>query len=150
MKFDDAVRNCFEKFTGLHPYDKQWIQATLATKVGGLGLRSLSKHSPAAYLASRSCCFSLCQQIDPQHIWEISDPSSAAYRAATQVNVLSRASVVISDPVPSNLQQRVLSSSIDTGTLKKLTDPLESNLSFRAHLSLLNLDGAGTWLYMPK
>ena len=56
LAFDHSVRRCFEQFTGLHPDDSQWLQATLATKVGGLGLRSLSRHSSAAYLASRSCC----------------------------------------------------------------------------------------------
>ena len=81
IAFDNSVRRCFEKFSGLHPDDTQWLQATLATSVGGLGLRSLNTHSSAAYLASRSCCFPLCQQLDPQHHWEISDPSSSAYRA---------------------------------------------------------------------
>ena len=108
LKFDNSVRKCFEEFTGLHPDDAQWIQASLATRVGGLGLRSLSRHSSAAYLASRSCCYPLCQQIDPQHVWEVSNPSSAAYRAAQQVNLLSGPSAVIPEPVPSNLQQHVL------------------------------------------
>ena len=63
VAFDSAVRRCFEQFSGLHPDDTQWLQATLATKVGGLGLRSLSRHSPAAYLASRSYYFQLCQQL---------------------------------------------------------------------------------------
>ena len=85
----------------------------------------------------------MCQQIDPQHVWEVSDPSSVAYRAATQVNILSGTAVVMSDPLPSNLQQRLLSSSIDAGTLKILTDPLETNLSIRAHMSLLEMDSAG-------
>ena len=49
--------------------------------------------------------------------------------------------------MPSNLQQRVLSSAVDAGTLNILTDPLQTNLSFRAHMSLLKLDGAGTWLH---
>ena len=61
MAFDSAVRRCFQQLSGLHPDDTQWLQATLATKVGGLGLRSLSKHSSAAYLASRSSCYELCQ-----------------------------------------------------------------------------------------
>ena len=60
LAFDHSVRRCFEQFTGLHPDDSQWLLATLATKVGGLGLRSLSRHSSAAYLASRSSCYQLC------------------------------------------------------------------------------------------
>ena len=147
VAFDSAVRRCFEQFSGLHPDDTQWLQATLATKVGGLGLRSLSTHSPAAFLASRSCCFQLCQQLDPQHVWEVSDPSSAAHLAAQQVNLLAGLAAAVPNPVPPDIKQRVLSSSVDAGTLMKLTDPLQTNLGFRSHMSLLSLDGAGTWLH---
>ena len=67
ITYDNAVRRCFQQLSGLHPDDTQWLQATLATKVGGLGLRSLSRHSSTAYLASRSCYLELYQQLDPQH-----------------------------------------------------------------------------------
>ena len=40
-----------------------WAQAQLALKAGGLGLRSAERHAPAAYLASRAACSSLCQQL---------------------------------------------------------------------------------------
>ena len=145
--FDKAVRRCFEQLSGLHPDDDQWLQATLATKVGGLGLRSLSRHSSAAYLASRSCCFQLCQQLDPQHIWEVSDPLSSANKAALEVNRLARSATAVPQPVPPDIQQRVLSSSVDAGTLSDLTDPQKVKLGFRSHMSLLGLDGAGTWLH---
>ena len=88
LAFDNAVRCCFEQFTGLHPDDTQWLQATLSTKFGGLGLRSLSKHSPAAYLSSRSSCFQLCKELDPQHTWEADTASSSAYKAVQQINHL--------------------------------------------------------------
>ena len=147
VSFDKAVRRCFEQFSGLHPDDKQWLQATLATKVGGLGLRSLSRHSSAAYLASRSCCFQLCQQLDPHHVWEVSDPDSAAHRAALQVNRFAGTDAAVPEPVPPDIQQRVLSSFVDTGAIKQLTDPENAFLCFQSHMSLLRLDGAGTWLH---
>ena len=147
MAFDSAVRRCFQQLSGLHPDDTQWLQATLATKVGGLGLRSLSRHSSAAYLASRSCCYELCQQLDPQHVWEVSDSSSAVHQAALQVNRLAGPAAVVPDPVPAGLQQRVLSSSVDAGTLDQLINPQQASLCFRAHMSLLKLEGAGTWLH---
>ena len=147
VTYDKAVRCCFEQFSGLHPDDSQWLQATLATKVGGLGLRSLSTHSPAAYLASRSSCVHLCQQLDPNHIWEVSDNNTSAYRAVQQINRLSGPSGAVPEPVPQGLKQRVLSSCVDAATLKKLVDPQNSNLTFRAHMSLMGLDGAGTWLH---
>ena len=41
----------------------------------------------------------------------------------------------------------MLSLSVDAGALSQLTDPQETSLGFRAHMSLLKLDGAGTWLH---
>ena len=68
--FDAGVRTCFEQFTSLHPDEEQWSQSTLSTDSGGLGLRSLTKHCHAAFLASRSSCFDLCRQLDPEHTYE--------------------------------------------------------------------------------
>ena len=104
LAFDRAVRRCFEEFSGLHPDDTQWMQATLATKVGGLGLRSLSRHSSAAYLSSRSCCFQLCQQLDPQHVWEVSNPLSSAYKALLQVNYHSDPAAAVPEPVAPDIK----------------------------------------------
>ena len=112
--------------------------------LGGLGLRSLSKHSPAAYLSSRSSCIQLCKELDPQHTWEVDDASSSVHNAVQQVNHLAIHDTVITDPVPFGLQQRVLSSMIDDGSLKQLTDPDLASLGSRAHMSLSGLDGAGT------
>ena len=145
LAFDSSVRKCFEQLSGLHPDDVQWMQATLATKEGGLGLRSIGKHSPAAYLASRSSCYQLCQQLDPHHIWEANDPASAANKAKEHLNRLAGPSQQIPDPVPSNIKQRDLSSYVDADSLRQLTE--STYLSFRAHMSLLGLDGAGIWLH---
>ena len=41
-QFDKAVRVSFQQFTGLRPDETQWLQATFATKKGGLGLRNVS------------------------------------------------------------------------------------------------------------
>ena len=71
--FDAKVRACFEQFTCLHPDDEQWAQANLSTDSGGLGLRSLAQHSSAAFLASRSSCVELCQQLDPSHTFQSTD-----------------------------------------------------------------------------
>ena len=64
-----------------------------------------------------------------------------------EVNRLSGPEAAVSEPVPPDIQQRVLSSSVDAGTLSQLTDPQQTSLGFRAHMSLLKLDGAGTWLH---
>ena len=74
--FDAHVRSCFEQFTCLHPDEEQWTQATLSPASGGLGLKSLAKHSHAAYLASRSSCFELCKQLDPARTFQSVDDGS--------------------------------------------------------------------------
>ncbi|KAL5481611.1 hypothetical protein EMCRGX_G021806 [Ephydatia muelleri] len=52
--FDKDVRQCFSECTALDTSDIDWMQAQLSLSRGGLGLRSLSCHSVAAYLASLS------------------------------------------------------------------------------------------------
>ena len=45
-------RRCFSKCIGIDTADIEWLQVQLSLGRGGLGLRSLALHSPAAYLAS--------------------------------------------------------------------------------------------------
>ena len=50
--FDEDVRKCFVQCTAVDTSDHAWHQARLTLSRGGLGLRSLTQHSPAAYIAS--------------------------------------------------------------------------------------------------
>ena len=50
--FDDCVQRCFSECTAVDASASTWQQAQLSLKRGGLGLRRLSCHSPAAYIAS--------------------------------------------------------------------------------------------------
>eukprot|EP00731_Ephydatia_muelleri_P015149 Em0008g869a len=52
--FDKDVRQCFAECTAVDAADVEWMQAQLSLSRGGLGLRSLSSHCVAAYLASIS------------------------------------------------------------------------------------------------
>ena len=52
--YDDDVCQCFSECTTIDTTDKAWLQAQLSLSRGGLGLRSLSHHSSAAYIASLS------------------------------------------------------------------------------------------------
>ena len=54
---------------------------------------------------------------------------------------------MVSNPAPPDLQQRVLSAAVDAGAVAQLTSPGQANLGFRSHVSLLQLEGAGTWLH---
>ena len=49
--FDDEVWQCFAECTAVDTPDFTWQQAQLSLSRGGLGLRRVSYHSPAAYLA---------------------------------------------------------------------------------------------------
>ena len=52
--FDLDIRSCFSRCTAVDTFDQAWQQAELGLSRGGLGLRSISRHSPAAYIASLS------------------------------------------------------------------------------------------------
>ena len=52
--FDEDVRRCFSASTGIDTSDDAWQQAQLSLCKGGLGLRSLSHHASAAFIASLS------------------------------------------------------------------------------------------------
>ena len=46
--------------------DRSWQLAQLGIKQSGLGIRCVSQHAPAAYLASLSSASELCKSIDPE------------------------------------------------------------------------------------
>ena len=51
-QFDKAVRECFSTSLAVDVSDGAWHQAQLGLRHGGLSLRSLSLHAPAAFIAS--------------------------------------------------------------------------------------------------
>eukprot|EP00731_Ephydatia_muelleri_P022813 Em0015g396a len=52
--FDEEVQQCFALCTAIEVPNEAWCQAQLGLKFGGLGLRSLSIHAAAAFMASLS------------------------------------------------------------------------------------------------
>ena len=52
--FDMAVQECFATCSALDLTEHAWQQAQLGLRYGGLGMRSLSLHACAAYIASIS------------------------------------------------------------------------------------------------
>ena len=146
--FDAQVRACFEQFTCLHPDDDQWAQATLGTNSGGLGLRSLARHSHAAFLASRSACLDLCRELDPAHVFESTDgsdrvPERLAFDAYnSSVNDDQR----LPPNVSGKLSQKELSKAIDQRAFGQLSCASSACQSRRAHLGLVSASGAGLYL----
>ena len=52
--FNHDIRAAFSKCTAVDTSNQAWQQAELSLGRGGLGMRSLSRHSPAAYITSLS------------------------------------------------------------------------------------------------
>ena len=147
--FDGAIRSCFECFSNLRPDDTQWEQATLSTRSGGLGLRSLERHNSAAYIASRSSCISLCQHLDPEHVPEWSIPSSIDQTCLEHYNSLVQSEQRVAQNISEPLSQRTLSETLDKASVLSLLNPATSTTSQRAHLRLVSVAGAGSWLHCP-
>ena len=85
IAFDEAARAAAEATTMLMP-DSQWAQATLPTRLGGLGLRQVAPHAPLAFAACNTsaqtmlplfCNEGLIATIppDPWLIPAVNDPS---------------------------------------------------------------------------
>ena len=63
--FGNAVRGCLEVACSGPLTAEAWLQATLSTRCGGLGLRSVARHSVAGYAASLWATAPLCKDMDP-------------------------------------------------------------------------------------
>ena len=145
-EFDKSVRHCFENFSGLHPDESEWNQAGLATRKGGLGLRSTLRHSRPAYLASRSTCQRKCIELDHNHSWEINDPTSAVAEATAWFNATVEADCQVPHDVADALPQSQLSAALDSAMLTALQSSPDCTLRRKGHLILLQQHGAGAWL----
>ena len=132
--FDKEVRQCFSECTALDTSDIDWMQAQLSLSRGGLGLRSLSCHSAAAYLASLS---------------------SSGFDKSFNLN-LSESIVLFNEVVPaadsiseeilaaSNLRQHTLSGKIEDQQFRQLFDL--SSPANRARLLSVSSRHAASWL----
>ncbi|KAL5517928.1 hypothetical protein EMCRGX_G003574 [Ephydatia muelleri] len=132
--FDKDVRQCFSECTALDTSDIDWMQAQLSLIRGGLGLRSLSCHSVAAYLASLS---------------------SSVFDKSFNLH-LSKSIVLFNEVVPaadsiteellatSNLCQHTLCSKIEDQQFRQLFDL--SSPAYRARLLSVSSRHAASWL----
>jgi len=145
QRFDAGVRRCFERFSGICPDDLEWRQASLAIRLGGLGLRSAQDHSAAAYVASFSSCRRLCEEIDGRFSQAAAVPP-AVERAVLALNALLAEPDRVPVSVPQSLRQQSLSLALERAAVSALLEPSPGNMAFRAHLSLLQVPHAGDWL----
>ena len=132
--FDKEVHHCFSECRALDTSDIDWMQAQLSLSRGGLGLRSLSCHSVAAYLASLSS--SGLDKFSNFHLSESIGSFNELVPAADSITeeILST----------SNLRQHFLSSKIEDQQFRQLFDL--SSPAHRARLLSVSSRHAASWL----
>ena len=133
--YDQDVHRCFS-CTAVDTSDTAWRQAILGLSKGGLGLRSLYQHAPAAFIASIfSAGFGsetnrhLCSAVAN---FNFADPPDKAL----QIHSLLSAFLV---------SQKELSSTLDTCMFNLL---LETSNADQARLLSVSVPHASSWLYV--
>ena len=140
--FDTLVRDCFSGLTGLHPTDVQWEQVARDLAHAGLGLRSVVRDAPAAYLASVGGCAQACRELDPCY---------APNGLASEPDVLLAAtsfSALLEQPIAAHLalgmKQKALTSLADAASWNRHLSA--STVAARALLRSEAEQGARAWL----
>lgn len=146
--FDDAVRDCFGRLSGLTLPPHAWRQAALGIHLGGLGLRSLEAHAPAAYVASAANTQELCRQVDPCFRAPFAFDGSRAVEALEALNACLAEGSRLQSPPPPATRQGALSHALDARRFEELLADTPT-VAGRAHLQLLRQPGAGSWLHTP-
>lgn len=111
--FDGMVRRCFGDFSGIHPTDLQWAQATRGLRFGGLGLRSTSSHAAAAYIASVGSSLEACAAIDATFSVTAAKAAPPLHQAVAAFNTSIPATEALSVETALALKQRDLSRHLD-------------------------------------
>ena len=132
------VCRCFSSCTAVDTSDTAWRQAILGLSKGGLGLRSLYQHSPAAYIAS-ICSAGFGSETNPHLCSAVADYNSAVPPdKALQIHSLLSASLV---------SQKELSSTLDTCMFNLLLET--SSDADQARLLSVSAPHASSWLSVP-
>eukprot|EP00731_Ephydatia_muelleri_P001670 Em0001g1670a len=132
--FDQDVQKCFTSCTGVHPSIAAWKQAQLSLSRGGLGLRSLSHHAPAAFIAS--LCFSGLGSISHVHLLQFLEIFNSSVHQSDNIQIGS-----VLEKLPS---QKTLSSILDDNIFRVLQGSL--SIADRARLLSASSPHASSWL----
>ena len=119
--FDHDIRATFSKCTAVDTSNQAWQQAELSLGRGGLGMRSLSRHSPAAYIASLSS--SGAGPLSQKHLIHAVELFNSLVPLSEAIDI----EVLISP-----FHQKVLSCKIDNHLFNTLYE--QSSAADRAHL----------------
>ena len=132
--FDNDVRHCFAECTMVDTSDAAWQQAQLSLSRGGLGLRRLSLHSPAAYIASAVA--SDCSSPQSKHLLHAIDLFNASVPTTDELTITSITT--------SNLTQKLLSAKLEDQQFTKLF--ANASLPDRARLLSISSPHSSAWL----
>ena len=132
--FDNDVRHCFAECTMVDTSDAAWQQAQLSLSRGGLGLRRLSLHSPAAYIASAVA--SDCSSPQSKHLLHVIDLFNASVPTTDELTITSITT--------SNLTQKLLSAKLEDQQFTKLF--ANASLPDRARLLSISSPHSSAWL----
>ena len=132
--FDHNIRATFSKCTIVDTSNQAWKQAELSLSRGGLGICSLSRHSPAAYIASLSSSGAV--PLSQEHL----------IHAVELFNSLVPSSEAVSmeEVLTSHIHQKVLSNKIDNHLFNILYE--QSSAADRARLLSASSPHAASWV----
>ena len=132
--FDLDVRDCLSQSTSVDMTYVSWNQAQLSLSRGGLGLRSLMFHAPAAYIAS--VCSSGYGHLSLTHLTYAVEMFNECVAPADKISLDSITS--------SNVKQKMLSSKLDDFQFQGLFNM--SSVADRARLLSISAPHYSSWL----
>eukprot|EP00731_Ephydatia_muelleri_P004695 Em0002g871a len=132
--FDEEVRLCFSSCVAIDVPDTQWQQAQLSPKLGGLGLRSLSLHSCAAFISSVASL-------------EMGNPDNTHLQQAIlhfNARVSPQDSITMESVLNSPPQQKSLSQKLDSFAFHSLLS--SASLVNKARMLSVSSPHASSWI----
>ena len=132
--FEQDVRSCLSQSTSVDLTDVSWNQAQLSLSRGGLGMRSLMLHVPAAYIAS--VCSSGYGLQSLSHLTHAVEMFNVCVAPADKISLDSLAS--------SNINQKMLSSKLVDYQLQGIFN--RSSVADRARLLSISAPHSSSWL----
>ena len=132
--FDRLIHECFSECTGVNTTKQFWLQAELSPHRGGLGLRSLSHHSTAAYISS--LCNSECAFPNHSHLASSID--------CFNLSVMSSDTISIESCLLNKPSQHNLSDKLEAYSFSVLFDSM--SCAHRARLLSVSSPHVAAWL----
>ena len=132
--FDQEVKSCLSQSTLVDLTDVSWNQAQLSLSRGGLGMRSLMLHAPAAYIAS--VCSSGYGLQSLTHLTHAVEMFNVCVAPADKISLDTLTS--------SNINQKMLSSKLDDYQFQGIFN--SSSVADKARLLSISAPHSSSWL----